>query len=850
MLSLMRASNILLSFILLSSIYCCNASEHQYRIQQDGLYGFINDRGHETIKPQYKYVGNFTKEGYALVISKMNVSRTGSSIGRYSISADTLIVNYGYINTKNETVVPFNQILKVSFPDLKLFWLIENPSELNNMYNLGDLAFTHRVLGELDPAEGKYLYQDPHSKLLGYKTIDGKVISSPKFVYGSHFQNSLAIVIRPISNSLDKLSEEFDFNSLISSMVNMKGAIDENGDIVISFKYIVLDSFAKDGTTWAASMHFDKDGNEKMDWVRIDKEGNIVMGPMGSSMVRYWNSNEDRYLMGLHLADMRFYTYIKDSETFLTDFNHDGTITIAGSDDQRAEVFQDATGFRDGIAAVKTDKWYIIDKEFNNLSGPYDSVKVMSDGLIAAKKKQRDKDNQPVGYWGYLDKTMNTIIPFIFSDCGNFRNGLAWYEKEEHGSIITGYINKQGKSVWDSNSKANNNFYTWIILSIVAICLVVSLLSTKYQKRKKHYEAIRGQYPDGVREWRGKQIMSDLEAYKSIDGCIEVIKQLDLDAKERKRIINAEHARLKELYPHGYKRFTRMHFTPPPKDFQAMETIIANLENEYLAALEEEENVNRIKEESPNGFRVWSRNHPNASNEVIIQNEPAIQHAEADYQIQHRAEIERHRREEEERQRLNSLSSTLKADAPAILQYLRNSGVTCFYHFTDRRNLDSIRRNGGLFSWKYCDDHNIISRQGGSEQSQRLDIRHGLQDYVRLSFCDDHPMMYRLGVDGYDLVLLKIDIQVAAFEGTRFSTINATDNGQENGPTLQDLRKVNIGATQRHYISHGDTDFKPHQAEVLVKTFVPSRYILNLDSPISVPTPRRREADDFDDVPF
>jgi hypothetical protein len=847
----MRSASILFSFTLLFSFYCCTTPEHQYRIQKDGLYGFIDERGYETIRPQYKYVGHFTNEGYALVISKMEVSKTEKSMGQYSISADTLLVNYGYINTNNETVVPFNQALKVSFHDLKTFWFIDNPAELVDMYNLGELAFTHRVLGELEPVESKYLYQDQQSKLLGYKTIDGKVVCSPQFDYGTHYQNSLAVVIKSKKSLFESSSEHFDVNAFLLGVLNNKGAINANGKQVIPCEYLVLDDFAKNGTTWAASMHFDKDGNEKMDWVRIDKEGNILMGPMGSSVVRYWNSNEDRYLMRLHLADMWFYTYIKDSKTFLTDFNHDGTITIAGSDDQRAEVFQDATGFRDGIAAVKTDYWYIIDKDFNNLSGPYDSVKVMSDGLIAAKKILRDKDNQPVGNWGYLNKTMNTIIPFVYSDCGNFNKGLAWYKKEEPGTIIMGYINKQGKSVWDSNSKAKNNYMTWVVLSIVAICLVViSLITSKNEKRKKHYETIREQYPDGVREWRGKQKMSDSDAYRLVDSSIEEIQQLDSAEKERMRIINAEHARLKGLYPHGYKRFTRMHFTPPPKDFQAMETIIAHLENEYLAAHEEEETANRIKEEFPNGFRIWSRNHPNASNEVIIQNESAIQNAEADYQVQHRAELERRRREEEERQRLNSLSSTLKADAPAILKYLRDSGVTCLYHFTDRRNLDSIRRNGGLFSWKYCDNHNITGRQGGSEQSQSLDVRHGLQDYVRLSFCDDHPMMYRLGLDGYDLVLLKIDIQVAAFEGTRFSTINATDNGQENGPTLQDLKKVNIGATQRHYISRSDTDFKPHQAEVLVKTFVPSRYILNLDSPISVPTPRRREADDFDDVPF
>ena len=828
----MRSASILFSFTLLFSLYCCTTPEHQYRIQKNGLYGFIDDRGFETIKPQYKYVGQFTKEGYALVISKMEVSSTTTQ-GNYRITADSLIVNYGYINTKNETVVPFNQVLKVSFSDLKTYWGIEDPSKLVDIYNLGNLAFTHRLLGELDPIENKLLFQDQHTKLLGYKTIDGTVICSPQFDYGTHYQNSLAIVIKSKKSLFDISPGEFDVNAFILGVLNNKGAIDETGSLVIPCEYMVLDDFAKNGTTWAASMHFDKDGNEKMDWVRINKSGSVIMGPMGSSMVRYWNSNEDRYLMGLHLADMWFYTYIKDSETFLTDFDHDGTITIAGSGDQPAEVFDDATGFRDGIAAVKTDHWYIIDTDFNNLSGPYDSVKVMSEGLIAAKKILRDKDNQPVGKWGYLNKMMITTIPFDYSDCGSFNNGLAWYEKEESGSTIKGYINRQGKSVWDSNSKAKNNYMTWITLSIAAICLfIVWLLSSKNTKRKNKYDAIREKYPDGVREWRSKRHMSDHDAYRLVDSSIEEIQQLDSTEKERIRIINAEHARLKGLYPHGYERFNHMHFNPPPKGFQAMETIIAHLENEYQVAHETEEAANRIKEASPNGFRIWSHNHPNSSNDVIIQNESAIQQAEADYQIQRRAELERLRREEEERQRLDSLSRSLKVDAPAIQQHLRNSGVACFYHFTDRRNLESIREQGGLLSWRYCVDHNItIPFAGGGDTSRSLDMRYGLSDYVRLSFCDDHPMAFRLKQQGFDLVLLRIKIDVASIDTTLFSDINATDNNHHHGASLADLQRINISATRVDYLRSDDPLFKPHQAEILVKTFIPLKYIINIDNP-------------------
>lgn len=193
------------------------------------------------------------------------------------------------------------------------------------------------------------------------------------------------------------------------------------------------------------------------------------------------------------------------------------------------------------------------------------------------------------------------------------------------------------------------------------------------------------------------------------------------------------------------------------------------------------------------------------------------------------------RRAREERARLNTQAHTQKANAWEFRNYLTSNGIRYLYHFTDRRNLDSIRRNGGLYSWYYCENHDIsIPYPGGGEQSRNLDRWHGLQDYVRLSFCDDHPMAYRLKQDGYNLVLLRIKIDVALLEETLFSDINAADGAHHHGRTMDDLRRVDLSATQQHYVSSSSPIFKKHQAEVLVKTFIPLEYIENIDNPMSM----------------
>lgn len=186
----------------------------------------------------------------------------------------------------------------------------------------------------------------------------------------------------------------------------------------------------------------------------------------------------------------------------------------------------------------------------------------------------------------------------------------------------------------------------------------------------------------------------------------------------------------------------------------------------------------------------------------------------------------------EERERLYSTVTQSKSNPNAYLNHLRLHGVKYFYHFTDERNINSIRKFGGLYSWYYCHQHGIeIPNPGGDSQSRNLDTRYDLQDYVRLSFCNDHPMAFRKHKEGARLVLLKIKIDVAAFQDTAFSDMNAADSDHTHGSELRDLQRVDIGATQKSFVRRDDPDFHTHQAECMVKTFVPIEYIENINHP-------------------
>ena len=86
-----------------------------------------------------------------------------------------------------------------------------------------------------------------------------------------------------------------------------------------------------------------------------------------------------------------------------------------------------------------------------------------------------------------------------------------------------------------------------------------------------------------------------------------------------------------------------------------------------------------------------------------------------------------------------------------------------FYHFTDRSNIESIIKHGGLYSWGDCIKKGIyVSHPGGSETSHALDEQEDLHFYTRISICKRHPMMYYAMKEGRipNPVLLEIDTDI------------------------------------------------------------------------------------------
>ena len=176
--------------------------------------------------------------------------------------------------------------------------------------------------------------------------------------------------------------------------------------------------------------------------------------------------------------------------------------------------------------------------------------------------------------------------------------------------------------------------------------------------------------------------------------------------------------------------------------------------------------------------------------------------------------------------------ATKKCDVSDFRSFFDRNDIKVLYHFTDRDNLQSIRKYG-LLSYDYIRRKGITSSTGGNDELQSIDQSFHNEDYIHLSFVKRHPMGWRLKRENQnrDFIILKISPEVAFSESTIFSDINAANPNHIQGPEFSTLKKVNMAAVNSIYSQQDSDEQEQKAAEVLVRRSIPKNYILNLNNP-------------------
>ena len=94
------------------------------------------------------------------------------------------------------------------------------------------------------------------------------------------------------------------------------------------------------------------------------------------------------------------------------------------------------------------------------------------------------------------------------------------------------------------------------------------------------------------------------------------------------------------------------------------------------------------------------------------------------------------------------------------------------WHFTDRSNLALVKQQNGLLSLgEILRREVVVPAPGGNQWSHDADQIKGLDEYVHLTFVDNHPMLFIARQEGRitDPVWLKIDASILLVPGVRFT---------------------------------------------------------------------------------
>ena len=431
---------------LISVLASCNRTERLYRIQDKGKYGFIDSIGNIKIQPQYKYVGHFSTDGYAVVISKAEIT-----------SNNHLKLTYGYIDKKNHIVIDTTNVLEID-STYKCYWEVgEIQKKFVAKFNESDLEFLDDPFPELDLCDNRYLFQDPKNHKIGYKNIKGDIVVKPIYVYARSFDGGVAFVRKDITLSSSYFSKEKVYDNINKAM-NGFCLIDVNGSHISENDWFKISDFDHSGKSWVATIAVDK-AHANLDWTQIDRHGKILIGPiagigtLGRVLNNYY-SDMGIYIYMINSMVGTKYSFINKDGKFITDRNGDGMLSIYGNN---SECFDDVTQFSSGYAGVRVYKndgqsmWVFMNKNLKFVSEPYDSIKSFREGLAAIQEHTTEIAH--LGLWGFVDTTFNVVIPYKFSKVSSFSHGLAYAVIQGATFNREGLINRKGEFVWETKRK-------------------------------------------------------------------------------------------------------------------------------------------------------------------------------------------------------------------------------------------------------------------------------------------------------------------------------------------------------------------------------------------------------------
>jgi hypothetical protein len=131
----------------------------------------------------------------------------------------------------------------------------------------------------------------------------------------------------------------------------------------------------------------------------------------------------------------------------------------------------------------------------------------------------------------------------------------------------------------------------------------------------------------------------------------------------------------------------------------------------------------------------------------------------------------------------------------ARVQDDRIKRIPSLFHFTDRRNLPTIRQLGGLYPLAVLREMKVdVPAPGGNQWSWDADEMKGMDKYVHLCFRATHPMEFRAREEGriVDSIFLAVHPDILTWDGVRFSPDVSNKSGVPHYPVQEALDLIDF----------------------------------------------------------
>jgi hypothetical protein len=150
------------------------------------------------------------------------------------------------------------------------------------------------------------------------------------------------------------------------------------------------------------------------------------------------------------------------------------------------------------------------------------------------------------------------------------------------------------------------------------------------------------------------------------------------------------------------------------------------------------------------------------------------------------------------------------------------------YHFTDKRNLESIREYG-ILSMRSLREREIKTHPGGNQISLEADTRFGMDGYVHMSFRDRHHMIVHAKERGQSIVELEIKPEAILLPNAAITLDVANKGGVIPLPVDEAVLQMDLDPILK-YMDWKDPEIKPRiqttsRYELIVPNHLPVEYI-------------------------